>query len=309
MGRVISALGALALALFVATFTGCSDGSSLGGSVTPPPVGAQTRQVQTAVAAGMKSLNPDATDTISEQVNLTQLNVGEIDRAYTLTTPADQDFSFSVVASRLGNAGETRVTLAHAKDGTAIPVTGPESLTAAGLRIDAPGISTIGSKVDIAGDGFARVNISGRITDDQILVIEVPQPEGDPEVIGIKIEVGPPSEINPDPSPVDGEAESDVDTVIYSSDSWQFGLPAIGVSGDRYTVVTYDGDRDDPNNYDRFRRWLQYDTATELVSGGTAESVSNDYGFWRDQEIAGLGNVIAIVQTGGGDFSIRQRPE
>jgi hypothetical protein len=128
----------------------------------------------------------------------------------------------------------------------------------------------------------------------------VPQPEGGSEKIGVEISIGPPSDINVEAPDIDGDADIKSDTTIYSSDSWQFGLPAVATSGDRVTVVAYDGNPSNPDAWERRRRWLQMDSATMAVSGGEATSTSADSGFWRDQEIASLGNVIAIVYTGNG---------
>lgn len=271
-----------------------------GGGSEAPAQAAQTRSVQTTLAAGMRELTQDETDSLSGEVDATRLGFTGFDRTYSVTTPPGEEFAFTVVASRFGNTGETKVSVAHVKDGEVTPWGGSETLTEAGLRVVAPGINADGAWVNVSGDGFARISISGRIEAPQVIAIDVPQPEGGSEKIGVEISLGPPSDINVTPSDVDGDADIKSDTTIYSSNSWQFGLPAIAASGDRVTVVAYDGDSSNPDGWERRRRWLQMDTGTLAVSGGTASSTSSDSGFWRDQEIASLGNVIAIVYTGNG---------
>jgi len=293
----IASAGLAALVLSASLLTGCGGGSA---GTTPSLNPGVTRSVQTTMAAGMKALVPAATDTLSGRVNTAHLGVSAFDRTYSVSTPAGEDFSFSVVANRFGNTGETKVSVAHAANGTATPVGGAETLTQAGLRIEAPGVDNTGAWINVTGDGFARVGISGRIDQNQVIVIEVPQPEGGKETIGVEIVIGPPSDITVVEAPVDGDADVKSDQTIYSSDSWHFGLPAIATSGDRVSVVAYDGNAADPDAWERRRRWLQVDTATQAVTGGEASSTSADWGFWRDQEIASLGNVIAIVYTGNG---------
>src|SRR5690606_10464186 len=118
--------------------------------------------------------------------------------------------------------------------------------------------------------------------------------------IGVRLKIGNVSEINLAAGNTQGARPGATTTDIYSSDAWQFGLPAIAVSGDRYSVVTYDGDPNSSYYVNRRRRWLQMDAATSTVTGGEAESHSLDSGFWRDQEIAALGNVLAVAYTGNG---------
>lgn len=291
-------LSAAALLLCV-TMVGCSDSGDGAPPTTPPAV---TRSVQTNLAAGMRALDPEIEADLADRVDVSHLGVTDFDRTYRVTTPADTDFSFAVVASRAGNFGETKVSIAHGADGTLSPDGGAETLAQAGIRVDGPGVSNEEPDwIDARGDGFTRVTISGRIDDDQVLVVRIPQPEGGYETIGVEVVVGPPSDINIEPVEIVDTPEIKQEETIYSSDSWHFGLPAIAVNGDRVTVVAYDGNASDPYAWERNRRWLQWDKDTSVVTGGGAASASQDMGFWRDQEIVGLGNVIAIVYTGNGE--------
>jgi hypothetical protein len=66
-------------------------------------------------------------------------------------------------------------------------------------------------------------------------------------------------------------------------------------------VATYDGDALQRSYATRKRQWLQYDAVASTVVGGNADCPSYDSGFWRDQEIAAEGNVLAVVYTGNGE--------
>ncbi|MCB9896003.1 MAG: hypothetical protein H6839_16335 [Planctomycetes bacterium] len=115
--------------------------------------------------------------------------------------------------------------------------------------------------------------------------------------VGLRISIGNFSDINLPTITAPSQRPGQTSTTIYSSESWHFGLPAIAVSGDRYSVVTYDGNQ--PADYgQRMRRWLQMDATSGAITGGEAASVSKDTGNWRDQEIAALGNVLGVVYTG-----------
>jgi hypothetical protein len=78
-----------------------------------------------------------------------------------------------------------------------------------------------------------------------------------------------------------------------------FGLPTIAVSGDRTSIVCYEGDRATPRNATRFEMRLQHEAASGLVTGGGSQESSPDSGHWRDHEIAALYNVLALVNSGG----------
>src|SRR5690606_31591208 len=105
--------------------------------------------VQASLAAGLKSVTPDTTDSLSAKVTAPHLGAISFDRTYSVTTPSGEDFAFSVVASRFGNTGETKVSVAHASDGGVAPSGSADSLTQAGLRIDAPGVDNTGAWINV----------------------------------------------------------------------------------------------------------------------------------------------------------------
>jgi hypothetical protein len=70
------------------------------------------------------------------------------------------------------------------------------------------------------------------------------------------------------------------------------------VSGDRTSIVCYEGDRADQGNYARYELRLQHDGLTGAVTAGGSEEASPDSGNWRDHEIAALFNVLALAHSG-----------
>lgn len=251
------------------------------------------------VSAGMTELQPETVDNLSANVNASRFGVSSFDRVYELQTPADTDFSFNVVARGAGNWGLTRVEVGHVSDDGTVLTAGSETIAGAGMTLEAPGMSNAGDVVEINGDGFARVTVRGRISKEQVLVAKAPLFGGEIN-LGIRISIGSVSAINLSAANPQGFRPGVTTTDIYSSESWQFGLPSIAVSGDRYSVVMYDGDPNTNNYTYRKRRWLQMDTQTSAVTGGEATAYSMDSGFWRDQEIAAQGNVLAVAYTGNG---------
>lgn len=248
----------------------------------------------------MTELDPDPVDTLSGSVNLSRFGATAFTRVYELETPAATDFSFTVIARGLENMGPTRLSLGHVADGGVAPTIGVDSLAAAGLLLDGSGLSNEGPVLDATGDGFCRITLRGQISADQVLLVRVPR-AGATDLIGIRIRIGNSSVINLPNQAALPSRPGLTSTTIYSSQSYHFGLPAIAVSGDRYSVVTYDGDPGVQGYGERRRRWLQMDAQTGTVTGGTASSVARDTGNWRDQEIAALGNVLAVVYTGNNE--------
>jgi hypothetical protein len=286
------------MALLVAA---CSQGSP--GDITLPapnnPGDAVAADV--TLAAGLSELQPTLQDNLSSSVDLARFAADQFDRVYELETPAGRDFSFNVVARGEGNTGLTRVSVGHVADNGAEPTIGIESLAGAGMTIDAPGLENRGNVVDVNGDGFARCTVRGKISDEQVLIVQVPR-ANDVVNIGIRISIGNESAINLKGSQTEGARPGTTWKDIYSSDSLQFGLPAIAVSGDRYSVAAYDGDPQSEYYVDRNRVWLQVDSTTGNVTGGVAQAASADSLFWRDQEIAALGNVLAVAYIGNGNI-------
>lgn len=286
--------------LITLMLAGCSGGDPLQGVPSGPPQSGFTT-TDVLLSAGMATIEPETSDTLSSAVDASRFGVAAFDRVYELETPAGTDFCFNIVARGSGNFGLTRLSLGHVMDQGAMPAVGIESLVAAGMTVEAPGLSNQGQLVDINGDGFARAIIRGRITAEQVLLVRAPTDGGEIN-IGVRLKIGNVSAINLAAGNTQGARPGATTVDIYSSDAWQFGLPAIAVSGDRYSVVTYDGDPGSSGYVNRRRRWLQMDTGTGTVTGGDAESHSPDSGFWRDQEIAALGNVLAVAYTGNGEL-------
>ncbi len=260
--------------------------------------GFATRDV--TLAAGMSELQPASSDTLTPTINLSRLSVNSLQRVYELETPAGTDFAFSVVARGLGNTGLTRVSVAHAAANGLAPNTGVESIAANGMVLEASGLNYRGDWLDATGDGFSRITFRGNISNEQVVVVSVPR-ANDVINIGVRLRIGNQSAINVIVPAIAGTPPGMTSQTIFSSDSWQFGLPAIAVSGDRYSVAAYDGDPTQSSYTTRKRQWLQYDAQTSAVTGGNADCASPDAGFWRDQEIAAEGNVLAVVYTGNGE--------
>lgn len=258
-----------------------------------------------SLAGGMSEIQPAATDTLSGTVDLARFGETAFNRVYELETPLNTEFSFTLVGRGLANFGMTQLSLGHVADNGVAPDKGAESLVAAGMVIDGTGLSYGGNFLTAIGDGFVRMTVTGRIQAGQVLVCKVPLQGGQDELcVGIRVAIGNSSVINLPNLASPGDHPTATKTNIFSSDSWQFGLPAIAVSGDRYSVVCYDGVMADPNDYygERTRRWLQHDASTGVTTGGSAAAASYDFGSWRDQEIAALGNVLAVVYSASGSI-------
>ncbi len=259
--------------------------------VLPPPG-------EVSLAAGLAEISPSPTDSLSGAFNLSRLGIAGFTRTYELTTPANTDFAFSVVARGRGNSGTVTISAAHVANGAATPSGGVESIVGAGITIQAPALTNQGLFVQATGNGFVRLAISGRITQTQVLALRVPL-DNSTEVLGVRVRIAGLSIINT-PGVQQNNRPGMIASDVFSSESSLFGLPAIAVSGDRYTLVTYDGD----SNYNRRRQWLQVSAATGAVTGDAGDCPALDTGFWRDQEVAALGNVIAIAFTGDGQVRV-----
>jgi hypothetical protein len=145
------------------------------------------------------------------------------------------------------------------------------------------------------------VTVRGSISTDQVLLVQAPRWWGlSPLNIGLRVRIGNSSIINLPNHAAPPTRPGMVTTPVFSSNSWYCGLPAIAVSGDRYSVATYDGTGIGYGQ--RRRQWLQLDAATSTVTGGQADCYSDDIASWRDQEIAARGNVLAVVYSQAGDI-------
>ena len=153
---------------------------------------------------------------------------------------------------------------------------------------------------------FARFTVRGEITRDQVIAVETDNGAGKSTAL-VCVRIGPESEINIVDT-FSGDYPGVLEEMtLYSSDSWLFGLPTIAVSGDRTSIVVYEGDRANriaPTNV-RYELRMQYDSVTKAVTGGGSEERNVDWGNWRDHEIAALFNVLALVRSGTDRVTLR----
>ncbi|MCA8917046.1 MAG: hypothetical protein KDB90_16775 [Planctomycetes bacterium] len=297
-------LGSLcAVAMLLAA---CGDGGGFGYSGGPPsgynsggvtgggsaPL-AQWQMTENAlVTAGLVEQSPTQLDTFNHYVGLSHLGVASVTRGYEFSTPANVPFSFNVIARELTNTGIVSIKAGDSASANA------ESIQSAGMLLDAPELSYGGTWWHAYGDGVLALAVRGSISASKVLIFETTTSSGT-EVIAVRIKIGGYSSINIVGGPGTGAGVISRNT-IYSSNESGFGLPAIAVSGNRYSCTAYDGSY----SQGRMRTWLQYDAQTGAVTGGEASSVSPDSGSWRDQEIAALNNVLAVAYTGNSQVQV-----
>lgn len=256
------------------------------------------------LSAGVETIDPAPDDTISSSVDLSRLGIVGVSAVYDLTTPADEPLEFSIISQSPGNSGAVRVSLAHALDGGATPTRGVESVSIAGIIPSGTGFASRGTWLDVNGDGFARLTLQGAVSQEQVFAVGASTAAGD-EYALVRIRIGPLSAVNVVRQTA-GDYPGVVESVtLYSSDSWMFGLPTVAVSGDRTSIVTYEGDRSDPQLSTRYEMRLQYDSASGQVTGGGSQEPSLDSGNWRDHEIAALYNVLGVVAGGTDSVTVK----
>ncbi|MGE0709169.1 MAG: hypothetical protein AB7N76_19635 [Planctomycetota bacterium] len=304
--KLVRPLAALSAVVLVATL-GCSSGSSRGPSsstVTPP----STQRQGVFLTAGSNVLIA-ATDTatvsaVMSGVDLRRLGVTQVSAVYDLTTPADRPLAFNAFARAAGNTGAVRVSLAHVLDAGGAPQGGPETLAGVGFEPSGTALANRDPWVDSNGDGFARVTVQGAIGREQVLAVQSQDDQGiDTALVRIRIGAVSPIAVevqSPTPAPF-----VKTQRTLYSSDSFQFGLPTVATSGDRSTVVVYEGDQGDRFGAKRYEMRLQHDEASGAVTGGASSETSPDQGNWRDHEVAALFNVLALVHSGGDTVTLR----
>ncbi|MHC4954952.1 MAG: hypothetical protein ACYTGZ_13790 [Planctomycetota bacterium] len=275
-----------------------------GGSGGPDGPGGTLDALPLVVAAGSVAVEPATVDRVSPGIDLGRIGVDNIEAVYELTTPAGREFVFDLLSRSEGNSGAVRVSVCHASDAGGTPDGGAGSLADVGIRINATGAGRRESWFDSNGDGFARCTLRGAIDTEQVIACEVDDGERKGTVL-VRIGIGPESDINLDDGFSGNYPGVLEEETLYSSDSWQFGLPTIAVSGDRTSVVVYEGDRADPNTPTRFELRMQYDNNTKAVTGGGSYEASADRGNWRDHEIAALYNVLARVRSGTENVTLR----
>ena len=285
---------------------GCHEGSS-----NPP-----APEAPMVLAAGLETIDPAGQDTISPRVDMQRVELGGLyprpTRTYQLTTPAGVPFAFDVLTMASGNTGLANVSIAHLLDGTATPFGGVTSLAAAGVVVNGAGIFIDGRNVlwmGVEGSGFSRLSVRGQIERTQVFAFEtfVEETIGQParQTALVELAIGPASAINSTAATGNNHPDIVDDDVVYSSDAWRFGMPAIAVSGDRSSVVVYEGDRSNATGDNRYEMRLQHDRTTSAVTGGGSLAVGLDSGNWRDHEIAALYNVLAVAQGRETDIELR----
>ncbi len=295
----------LAAAAAVLLLAGCGGGGGGGG----PEGGGQARVRAGAalmLVAGMAPIPPGEAGAWADGVDLERLGIDPwtVDAYYDLTTPAGEPFQFDAVSRRPGNSGEVTLSLAHAADDGNTPVGGPETVAEVGIVPSASGAVDNAPWLDAHGDGFGRISLRGTVDADQVLAVRAVV-GGETTTVLVRVGIGDESPIN-----LAARTETDYPGVtdardLYSSNSWMFGLPTAAVSGDRTTIVAYEGDRADPSRYARYEMRLQLDNLGGGVTGGASEEASADSGNWRDHEVAGLYNTLALVHSGVEDVTVR----
>ena len=223
---------------------------------------------------------------------------------YELTTPAGEPFAFDLLSRTDDNEGPVSISLLHESDGGEQPEGGPGSIAEAGVTVSASGAARDVDWIRARGDGFVRVTLRGEIDREQVYRVRVEE-EGDTTVAVVRVAIGPLSDIN-----LRSESRGDYPGVIdeqtlYSSNSWRFGLPTIAVSGDRTSIVCYEGDQGDPYRYERYELRLQHDADSGDVTGGGSLEPSPDFGHWRDHECAALFNVLAVARAGMNEMTLK----
>ncbi len=276
---------------------GGGGGGGGGGAATASPL---------LVVAGAQAVTPVERGPWADGVDLDRLGLdpSDIDAYYDLTTPAGTPFLFEVVSRRAGNAGDVLVSVAHAADDGNRPTGGAESIARVGIVPSGSGTTAETPWLRARGDGFGRMGFRGTVDRDQVLVVGTRAGRRESLAL-VRVAIGPESAINLAAlTGGDYPGVKDVRTV-YSSNSWMFGLPTVAVSGDRTTMIVYEGDRANPDSGVRYEMRLQHEAGTGLVTGGASEEASSDSGYWRDHEVAALFNTLALVRSGADDVTVR----
>ncbi|NUQ36166.1 MAG: hypothetical protein HUU29_14625, partial [Planctomycetaceae bacterium] len=295
------------LVSIVMTLASCGSGVPavpfLGPSLPPPPgsggTGSQSSESSVVLSAGLSMLQVADIDTLSTEPVLSDSVIEPFDAVYELETAAGEEFSFTITARVPGNTGVLRLEVHHLAAGDDPIFTGVQSFATEGVNVSAAGLVSMNSFLLVTGDGFSQITIDGAVTRDQIFSIEVPNSsmtDEDDRSIGIRLTVGEATVINQAEQSATVTADAEFSKLVYSSDSYQFGLPTIAVSGDRYSFAAYDGDGADAYNWSQRKRvWFQYDQASDSLTGGEDQAVYSYGSSWRDQEIAALNNVLCIA--------------
>ncbi len=255
-----------------------------------------------AVVAGMQQLDP-ADRLAPIDLDYERVGIDAPTTVYELTAPTGSPFEFDIVSQGNDLSGPVSVWVTHLGDGANKPDPDVASVLRAGVILSGPGQSFDGTWFRMEGDGFARATFHGRIQTDQIYAVRVESNQGVTEAL-VCVRPGAASAIAlPESTGSDYPDLLEVRT-LYSSPSPAFGLPVAAVSGDRTSVIAYEGDRGSGAG-GRFELRLQLDHATGAVTGGAQQETSADSGNWRDHDVAALFNVLAVVQAGSDDVELR----
>ncbi len=265
-------------------FAACSGSGDATQTVTGPTS-------RLAVTAGTEIVEP--AQGAAPVIDLSGTGFERVESHYRLTTPADTPLQFEFVSWTADAAGMATIGVKHVRDGGSDIVDEPLSLARVGLIPSGQGLRSNGEWIYAQGSGFVRLTFQGRITRNQVLAVHS---EGTGVAV-IEIAIGAASGINR-PSGSEPEIPGVVlrDTV-YSSDSWQFGIPTIAVSGDRTSIVCYEGERDQVTDPARYEQRMQHTAATGAVTGGATLLSANEYSYWRDHEVVALYNVLGVVRS------------
>jgi hypothetical protein len=290
----------LVLAVAPAFLSSCFDGGR-----SPVPT------APLVLTAGVEELAESNASRVVDEESLRRVGLGGArprpGRSYTFTTPRGEPFHFEVRSLVEGNAGWVVVGVAHVLDGSQLPGDRASSLVEAGIVVQGPGMFIDGNQlqwVQAGGDGFGHITVRGVIDRSQTIAVEAQTEQGVVTAL-VHLDIGPRSIIN---STVDVRADHPNivrDDLLYSSDSWQFGLPTLAVSGDRASIVVYEGDRGEPVSPVRYELRMQQDMQTGVVTGGGEGLLTSDTGNWRDHEIAALYNVLAVARSTGSGVKLR----
>lgn len=233
-------------------------------------------------------------------IDLTHLGATRIDAHYRLTTPANTPFQFELVTWQANDLNYAQIVVDHVSDGGVNVDNDPLSLARVGLVPLANYLISDGEYTVAIGGSFVRLTLLGRIEANQVFAVGA---DGR-SVVTIELAIGEESVINRLPATEPDVAGVVSRDTIYSSPSWLFGYPTVAVSGDRASVVCYEGDRATATADRRFEQRLQFDAATHAVTGGAA-SLGIDVRMSRDHEVVALYNVLGVVRADAEGVRVR----
>ena len=283
---MIASLRWLPLGLFLVACSGSSGNDARG------------PEARLLVTTGTNVVEP--APSAAPRIDLAALGASRIQSHYRLTTPAAAPFAFELVTWRTDTSGTATIGVNHVRDGDHDIAIEPDSMARAGLVPSGAGLESDGEWTRVHGAGFVRLVLQGLIIADQVLAV---QTEGSGVVV-IEIAIGAESAINRPLSTEPDVTGIALRETVYSSNAWQFGKPTVAVSGDRTSIVCYEGDRSNPTSDHLYEQRLQHAVATGAVTGG-AELLQAAPGCWRDHEVVALYNVLGVVRAEEGGVRVR----